>query len=393
MKTLRDIDLRDRVVGLRADFNVPMQDGVITNDNRIRAMIPTIEYILKSGAKQLILFSHMGRPKAGEFDESLSLAPVAIALVDRLKENIALHREYLDERFWEKVHTPGDFADEKIVLMENTRFLVGEKENNPELAKRLATLMDIFVMDAFATAHRAETTTTGLVLTAKEACAGLLLEEEVKALRKVSDDPKRPLLSVVGGSKVSTKLPILEHLIALSDHMVVGGGIANTFLMAQGHSVGASLCEPDLVNTAKKLIASGKITLPTDVVVAEAFAADAPHRTTSVDDVKAGEMILDFGPKTMEAVGATIKTCQTILLNGPVGVFEMAPFAEGTRLLLADIATSRAFSVAGGGDTVAAIDTFGQTQNINYISTAGGAFLEYIQGLQLPALAALAQRG
>ncbi len=384
IKKMTSLDLRGKRVLIREDLNVPVKDGKITSDARIKASLPTIEMALKAGAKVMVM-SHLGRPEEGVFTEENSLKPVAEYLAQALGREVPLLKDYLD----------GNFAleDGDIVLFENVRFNKGEKKNSEELAKQYASLCDIFVMDAFGTAHRAEGSTYGVAQYAPVACAGPLLAAELDALGKALDKPARPMVAIVAGSKVSTKLDVLNALSEVCDQLIVGGGIANTFLAAAGKNVGKSLCEHDLIDTAKALMAKVNIPLPTDVVVAKEFAESAEATTKSVDEVADDEMILDIGPETAQLFAEILKNSCTILWNGPVGVFEFDQFGNGTKVMAQAIAESDAFSIAGGGDTLAAIDKYGVESQISYISTGGGAFLEFVEGKKLPAVAVLEERG
>jgi phosphoglycerate kinase len=381
-RRLADQELRGKRVFIRADLNVPQDDaGNVTDDTRIRASVPGIRLALEKGAAVMVT-SHLGRPKEGKFDEKDSLAPIAVRLSSLLGSEVKLQRNWLDGV---KV-APGE-----VVLLENCRFNVGEKADDEALAKKIAALCDVYVNDAFGTAHRAEATTHGAARFAKVACAGPLMAAELDALGKALANPKRPLLAIVAGSKVSTKLTILAALAKKVDQLIVGGGIANTFLLASGAPIGKSLAEKDLVNEAKNIMVATKVPMPTDVVVAKSF--DAASGTTKLAaEVGADEMILDIGPQSAKALGALIREAGTIVWNGPVGVFEKAPFAKGTEALAQAIAASEAYSIAGGGDTIAAINQFGVADKISYISTAGGAFLEFLEGKTLPAVAALEAR-
>ncbi len=384
---MADVDLRDQRVMIREDLNVPVQDGVVTSDARIRAALPTIREALDKGARVIIL-SHLGRPKEGVFDESLSLAPVAARLSELLGQPVPLRRDWLDGVECQ----PG-----QAVLCENVRFNKGEKKDDPELSRQMAALCDVYVMDAFGTAHRAEASTHGIGKLAKIACAGPLLVGELDALERAFAKPARPLVAIVAGSKVSTKLTVLESLLAKVDKLIVGGGIANTFLAATGVNVGKSLHESEMLDVARKLLEKARardaeIPLPTDVVVAKEFAATAHADVRPVGDVHADDMILDIGPDTAERLGAILEKAGTIVWNGPVGVFEFDQFGEGTRAIAGAIARSRAFSLAGGGDTLAAIEKYGVEDGISYISTGGGAFLEFVEGKTLPAVAMLEDR-
>ena len=385
---MTDVDLRGKRVLIREDLNVPVKNGVVTSDARIRASLPTIRAAHAAGAR-VILMSHLGRPEEGVPAEEFSLAPVAARLAELLGLKVRFEREWLGGVACE----PGE-----IVLVENVRFNKGEKKNKDELAQQMAKLCDVYVMDAFATAHRAEASTHGVAKFAPVACAGPLLTGELEALEKALGNPKRPLVAIVGGSKVSTKLTVLENLLGKVDKLIVGGGIANTFLAAAGRPIGKSLYEADMVDIARALLerskASGvEIPLPTDVVVAKEFAASAEADVKPVVDVAAEEMILDIGPDTAERFAAALGGAGTVVWNGPVGVFEFDQFGEGTRVLAQAVARSPAFSIAGGGDTIAAIEKYGVGQDISYISTAGGAFLEFLEGKTLPAVEVLEERG
>jgi phosphoglycerate kinase len=389
MKVLRmmDADLRGKRVLIREDLNVPIEDGVVTSDARIRASLPTIRYALDQNAKVFIL-SHLGRPEEGVYAEEFSLAPVAAKLSELLGKPVALRKDWLNG-----VDTPPGTA----VLCENVRFNKGEKKDKEDLAKKMAELCDVYVMDAFGTAHRAEASTHGVAKFAKVASAGPLLVGELEALERALAAPARPLVAIVAGSKVSTKLTVLESLLAKVDKLIVGGGIANTFLAATGVAVGKSLHEAEMLDVARKLLQQAKakgteIPLPTDVVVAREFAATAHADVRPVNKVKPDEMILDVGPDTAEAFSAMLQEAGTIVWNGPVGVFEFDQFGEGTRAIANAIARSKAFSLAGGGDTLAAIEKYGVEDGISYISTGGGAFLEFVEGKTLPAVAILEAR-
>ena len=389
MKVLRltDTDLRNKRVLIREDLNVPVQSGVVTSDARIRAALPTIRYALDQNAKVFIL-SHLGRPEEGKYDESLSLAPVATRLSELLGKPVQLRKDWLDG-----VDCPAGSA----VLCENVRFNKGEKKDDEKLARKMAELCDVFVMDAFGTAHRAEASTHGVAKFAKVACAGPLLVGELEALETALHKPARPLVAIVGGSKVSTKLTVLESLLEKVDKLIVGGGIANTFLAATGMNVGKSLHEGEMLDVARRLMTRAKekgteIPLPTDVVVAKEFAATAHADVRTVHDVRSDEMILDIGPDTADRFSELVQSAGTIIWNGPVGVFEFEQFGEGTRAISLAIARSKAFSLAGGGDTLAAIEKYNIEDGISYISTGGGAFLEFVEGKTLPAVAVLEER-
>jgi len=384
---MTDLDLAGKRVLIREDFNVPLQDGAISDDTRIRASLPGIEHALSKGAR-LLLVSHLGRPTEGQFDEKESLAPVARRLSELLGTEVPLKRDWLGGVSVD----PG-----RAVLLENCRFNPGEKKNDDGLARRMAALCDIYVNDAFATAHRAEATTHGIAKYAPVACAGPLLWAELEALGKALKEPKRPLLAIVGGSKVSTKLTILAQLAQKVDQLIVGGGIANTFMLAAGMKIGKSLCEPDLVSEAAKVMAQlkakgGEVPLPVDVVCAKELSANASATTKDVAQIADDDLILDVGPKTATRLTALLKNAATIVWNGPVGVFEYDQFAAGTRAIAQAIAAASGFSLAGGGETVAALAKFGVTDKIGYVSTAGGAFLEFLEGKTLPAVEILEQR-
>ena len=389
MNVLRmtDLDLAGKRVLIREDLNVPLEAGRISSDARIRAALPTIRAALAQGARVMLL-SHLGRPQEGEFSAENSLAPVAVRLQELLGQPVRLASDWLDGV---------DCAPGEVVLCENVRFNKGEKKDDPALARRLAALCDIFVMDAFGTAHRAEASTHGVVRQAAVACAGPLLVGELEALERALAKPARPLLAIVAGSKVSTKLSVLEALLERVDQLIVGGGIANTFLAASGVAVGKSLHEADMLDTARRLLERAQargasIPLPTDVVVATEFAATAAAITRPVGEVGPEELILDIGPQTAENFATLLQSAGTILWNGPVGVFEFDQFGGGTRRIALAIASSPAFSLAGGGDTLAAIEKYGVEAGISYISTGGGAFLEFVEGKTLPAVAALEAR-
>lgn len=388
---MTDQDLNGKRVLIREDLNVPVKNGKITSDARLRAALPTIKQALVQGAA-VIVCSHLGRPTEGEASAENSLAPVAAYLSDALGQPVELKTDYLDGV---------DVAQGQVVLLENVRFNKGEKKNNPELAQKYAALADVFVMDAFGTAHRAEGSTEGVARFAKIACAGPLLAAELDALGRAMQAPDRPMVAIVAGSKVSTKLDVLNSLSTICDQLIVGGGIANTFLAAAGYNVGKSLCEADLIDTAKAIAAKVDVPLPVDVVVADtsnldgdfmAFVNAASAIVKDVKDITDNDMILDVGPKTAERFAELLKSAKTILWNGPVGVFEVDQFGHGTQTLAQAIADSSAFSIAGGGDTLAAIDKYAVTDRIGYISTGGGAFLEFVEGKVLPAVAVLEER-
>jgi phosphoglycerate kinase len=385
---MTDLDLRGKRVFIRADLNVPQDDaGNVTDDTRIRASVPGIKKAVESGAAVMVT-SHLGRPKEGEFKPEDSLAPVAKRLGELLGKPVRLVQNWLDG----VEVKPGE-----VVLLENCRVNKGEKKDDEGLAKKMAALCDVYVNDAFGTAHRAEATTHGIAKYAKVAAAGPLMGGEIDALSRALGSPARPLVAIVAGSKVSTKLTILAALAEKVDQLIVGGGIANTFMLAAGLPIGKSLAEPDLVDEAKKIMASlkakgGEVPIPTDVVVAKEFKADAKAEVKAAKDVAADEMILDIGPQTAERLAGMLKQAGTIVWNGPVGVFEFDAFANGTKTLAKAITESKGFSIAGGGDTVAAINKYGIADKIGYISTAGGAFLEFLEGKKLPAIAILEER-
>ena len=384
---MTDLDLKGKRVLIREDLNVPVTDGKVTSDARIRAALPTVQAALQAGAR-VMLVSHLGRPKEGEYDPALSLAPVAEKLTSLLGVKVPLVKDWIDGV---------DVAPGSAVLCENVRFLKGEKKDDEALSRKMAALCDVYVMDAFGTAHRAEASTHGVGKYAPVACAGPLLAGELEALGRALANPARPLVAIVAGSKVSTKLTVLDSLTKVVDQLIVGGGIANTFIAAEGHKVGKSLYEVDLVPEARRLTQAAKsrgadIPVPTDVVVATAFDANAEADVRKVDAVGADEMILDIGPDTAAGYAALLKKAGTIVWNGPVGVFEFDQFGEGTRVLAEAIASSKAFSIAGGGDTLAALDKYGVADRISYVSTGGGAFLEFLEGKTLPAVAMLEER-
>jgi phosphoglycerate kinase len=386
--TLSDFDLAGRRVFIRADLNVPVKDGVVTSDARIVASIPTIQYCLKAGAKVMVT-SHLGRPEEGVFSAENSLAPVAVVLEAQLGRPVRLLRDWVDGGF--------DVAEGELVLLENCRFNVGEKKNLEATAKKYAALCDVFVMDAFGTAHRAEASTYGVAQFAPAACAGLLVAQELDALAKALAHPARPMVAIVGGSKVSTKLTVLEALADKVDQLVVGGGIANTFLSASGHNVGKSLCETDLVPVAQALMAKmtargATIPIAVDVVCGKRFDSAEPAIAKDARNVADDDMIFDIGPQSAQALVDIIMNAGTVVWNGPVGVFEFDQFADGTKKIAEAIAATNAFTLAGGGDTIAAIQKYDIYDKVSYISTAGGAFLEYLEGKALPAIEMLKQR-
>lgn len=387
IKRMVDLDLAGKRVLIRQDLNVPVKDGKVTSDLRIQASVPTVKLALEGGAA-VILLSHLGRPEEGVYDEESSLKPVAERYTELLGQTVRLEKDWLEGI----TINPGE-----VVLCENVRFNKGEKKNNPELGKKLAALCDIFVMDAFGTAHRAEASTHSVAEFAPIAAAGPLLAAELDALGKALEHPVRPLVAIVGGSKVSTKLTVLESLSTKVDQLIVGGGIANTFIAAMGYPVGKSLYEVDLLEEANRLIASAKqrgadIPIPVDVVVAKEFSETAEATVKNVADVADDDLILDIGPETAKQYAEIIAKAGSIVWNGPVGVFEIDQFAEGTKAVAEAIAASPAFSIAGGGDTLAAIDKFGISEQISYTSTGGGAFLEFLEGKELPAVAILASK-
>lgn len=388
IKTMAEFDLRGKRVLIREDLNVPVKNGKVASDARLKAAIPTIKDALAQGAKVMVM-SHLGRPEEGQYDEQFSMAPVVEYLNHVLDHPVRLESNYLDGV---------EVAGGELVVFENVRFNAGEKKNDPALAKKLAALCDIFVMDAFGTAHRAQASTYGVAQYAPIACAGPLLSAELDALGKALENPQRPLVAIVGGAKVSTKLSVLNQLVRKVDQLIVGGGIANTFIAAAGHPVGSSLYEQDLVPEAQRLAESARtrgaeIPLPTDVVVGTEFSENSSATTRSVDEVQEGEQIFDFGPASAAHLKEMLANAGTIVWNGPVGVFEFDQFAGGTQALAEAIAESDAFSIAGGGDTLAAIDKFGIADKVSYISTGGGAFLEFLEGKQLPAVSILHARG
>lgn len=388
MKLLKELPLAGQRVLVRQDLNVPVKDGVITSDARIRASVPTLQYAIEAGAKVLVM-SHLGRPVEGQPDADSSLAPVAERLSELLGQPVRLVTDYLDAE--------PEVNEGEVVLLENVRFNTGEKADDDELGQRYAALCDIYAMDAFGTAHRAQASTHSVGLHAPVACAGPLLAAELDALNAALDNPRRPLVAIVGGSKVSTKLQVLESLTAVVDQLIVGGGIANTFIAAAGHEVGKSLYEKDLVSDAANLMRRAEargaaIPVPTDVVCAPELADDVPVSTRATSDVQPDDRILDIGPETAQSYAAILRNAGTIVWNGPVGVFEIDAFGEGTRVVAEAVAASSAFSIAGGGDTLAAVDKYGIEDQVSYISTGGGAFLEFIEGKTLPAVAMLNSR-
>ncbi len=390
---MESLSLAGKRVLIREDFNVPVKDGVVGNDTRLRAALPTIKLALELGA-QVIVMSHLGRPQEGvaaSDQQEFSLAPVAAHLSTLLGSPVVLDNSALDNSALGK-DAPNQQNAASVTLLENVRMNIGEGQNDDALAKRYAALCDVFVMDAFGTAHRAQASTHGVAKFAPIACAGPLLAGELDALQKSLHAPERPMLAIVGGAKVSSKLEVLKSLATKVDHLIVGGGIANTFLAASGINVGKSLCETDLIPLAKELMAQTSIPLPIDVVVAKEFSAEAAATTKLVAEISDDDMILDIGPQTAAMFADTIAAMKTIIWNGPVGVFEIPQFAHGTEAIAKAVAANAGFSIAGGGETIAAIDTFGVTKSISYISTGGGAFLEYVQGEVLPAVDILLQR-
>ena len=382
MLKMTDLDLSGKRVLIRQDLNVPIKNGQVSSDKRIIASLPSILYAINAGAKVMIT-SHLGRPNAGEFDKNFSLEPVANHLSELLSQPVKLESNWLDGV---------EIEAGEVILFENVRFNVGEKENDEALSKQMAALCDICVQDAFGTAHRAHASTYGVAKYAPIACAGPLLISELEALGQALDNPKRPLVAIVGGSKVSTKLTVLDALSKIVDQLVVGGGIANTFIAAQGHGVGQSLCEHDLIPTAKALMDHCDIPIPKDVVCGKEFSEFANAETKSSTNVSSDDMIFDLGPKSIDVLCEILQNAGTILWNGPVGVFEFNQFSKGTERIANAIAESEAFSIAGGGDTIAAIDKFKIENKISYISTGGGAFLEFLEGKQLPVVEILDSR-
>lgn len=384
---MEDVDLAGKRVLIRQDLNVPFLNGEVSSTGRLKASVPTLRMALDAGARVMVM-SHLGRPKEGVSDDEHSLAPVARCLSDLLRQDVPLVENWLDGV---------DVEPGQVVMCENVRFNVGEKANDEALSRKMAALCDVFVMDAFGTAHRAQASTEGVARFAPVACAGPLLAAEVEALSAALESPKRPLVVIVGGSKVSTKLELLENLAHVADELILGGGIANTFIAAAGHNVGASLHEPDLLGAARLVNSEmskrgGEIPLPVDVIAATEFSPEAHPETRPVDEVESDEMILDVGPKTRDKFAAIIKKAGTVVWNGPLGVFEIDQFGGGTHVLARAIADSPAFSIAGGGDTLAAIEKYRVESKISYISTGGGAFLEFLEGKKLPAIAVLEAR-
>lgn len=385
---LTDLDLRGKRVLIREDLNVPLKDGSVTSDLRIKASMPTIRFCIESGAR-LMVMSHLGRPTEGKFEQQYSLQPVAAYLSAVLAQEVPLVSDYLQ--------LAPEMSDGEVLMLENVRFNAGEKANDADLSKRYAALCDVFVMDAFGTAHRAQASTCGVGVYALIACAGPLLIAELNALASVLDKPERPMVAIVGGSKVSTKLMVLDALSDIVDQLIPGGGIANTFIAAAGFNIGKSLVERNLIPEAKRLmeaarVRGGEIPIPTDVVCGKEFSELTQAQVKKVDAVDDDDMIFDIGPETAARFAAIMQSAATIVWNGPVGVFEFDQFGEGTRTLALAIASSSAFSIAGGGDTLAAIDKYGVTEQISYISTGGGAFLQFLEGKSLPAVAMLEQR-
>lgn len=385
---MTDLDLKGKRVFIRADLNVPVKDGKVTSDARITASMPTIEHAMKAGARVMVT-SHLGRPTEGEWSEEVSLKPVAEVMSQKLGKPVRLIKDWVDGGF--------EVAEGEVVLLENCRVNKGEKKNDEQTARKYAALCDVFVMDAFGTAHRAEASTYGIAQYAPVACAGILVTEELEALDRALANPARPMVAIVGGSKVSTKLTVLEALSEKVDQLVVGGGIANSFLAATGKNVGKSLCEPDLIPTAQALMEKmakrgASIPIAVDVVVGKQFSADEPAVLKGADQVADDDMIFDIGPKSAQALADIIMQAGTVVWNGPVGVFEFDQFGEGTKAIAKAIAETKAFTLAGGGDTIAAIQKYGIYDKVSYISTAGGAFLEYLEGKVLPAVDILEKR-
>lgn len=392
---MQDLDMQGKTVFIRQDLNVPIKGGIITSDARLQASLPTIKQALGKGAG-VIIASHLGRPTEGTWTDKFSLRPIADYLTQALGQKVALHTD---------IDTPLKLNQGEVVLLDNVRFNVGEKSNDPNLSAKYADMADVFIMDAFGTAHRAQASTHGVFKTAKQAgkviAAGPLLAQELDALAKALDNPAKPMLAIVGGSKVSTKLDVLNSLAQICDQLIVGGGIANTFLAAQGHDVGESLYEPDLLDTAKHIMSKTQVLLPSHVVVSPKSAIDfadfigslkqAPSQTKVVTDIANDEMILDIAPNSAKMMADAIKHAKTVLWNGPVGVFEVPAFAQGTQIIAQAVKDSNAYSIAGGGDTLAAIDAFGVVDGVSYQSTGGGAFLEFVEGKTLPAVAVLTE--
>lgn len=379
---MSDLDLAGKRVLIRSDLNVPIKNGKVASDARIRSSLPTIQLALQQGAKVMVT-SHLGRPTEGEYDDEFSLQPIVEYLTEKLSNPVRLVKDYLDGV---------EIAAGELLVLENVRFNKGEKKDDETLSKKYAALCDVFVMDAFGTAHRAQASTHGVAKYAPMACAGPLLAAELDALSTALKEPARPMVAIVGGSKVSSKLTVLDSLAKIADQLIVGGGIANTFIAAKGYNVGKSLYEADLLNEARRLLNHCDIPVPTDVRVADEFSETASATLKSVNDVKNHEQILDIGDVSAHKLADILKNAKTILWNGPVGVFEFASFRQGTEIIARAIADSDAFSIAGGGDTLAAIDLFGIADKISYISTGGGAFLEFVEGKILPAVAILEQR-
>jgi len=388
MNQLQDLDLKNKKVFIRADLNVPIKSGQITSTKRIEASLPTISHCLKMGAKVMIT-SHLGRPEEGKYNPEFSLLPVVEFLENHFKKKIILIKDWVGQKI--------DLEPSDLVVLENCRFNEGESKNNENLSKKYAALADIFVMDAFGTAHRKQASTYGIAQFCTQVCAGKLFFSELDALKKVMSDPKSPMVAIVGGSKVSTKLSILESLSDKVDQLVLGGGIANTFLKAQGFNIGNSLCENDFIDSAKKIIKKlesrgASLPLVTDVICGKDLNENEVAIKKNINDLDPTDMIFDLGPETMKGIEENIKKSQTILWNGPIGVFELSQFSKGTELLAHSIANSIAFSLVGGGDTIAALEKFGMLKNMSYISTAGGAFLEFVEGKKLPAVEILEKR-
>ena len=382
---ITDLDLAGKRVLIRQDLNVSIVDGVVTSDARIKASLPTLEYALNAGAK-VIVMSHLGRPDEGSYDQRYSLQPVADHLIKLTERPVRFVRDYL--------YAPLDVQAGELVVLENVRFNLGEKFNDDILSKQYAALCDVFVMDAFGAAHRAQSSTCGVGFQSPIACSGLLLKQELVALQQALESPAQPLVAIVGGAKVSTKLMVLNTLSELVDQLIVGGGIANTFIAAEGHKVGRSLCEHDLINDAQQIIQDikrkgGQLPIPSDVITGKAFSANTPSEHKKIDAVDNDDMIFDIGNETAHRYASMLKEAATIVWNGPVGVFEFDQFGEGTRIIAEAIAQSNAFSIAGGGDTLAAVEKYGIAEDISYISTGGGAFLEFLEGKKLPAVAML----